>query len=39
MDFESLIKDREVKRRDFLKLTGVLGGTILLGNVGKVKYV
>jgi hypothetical protein len=36
MDFESLIKDREVKRRDFLKLTGVLGGTILLGNVGKV---
>ena len=36
MDFEDLLKGKDVKRRDFLKLTGVLGGTILLGNTGKV---
>jgi len=35
MGLDSLLKDKEVKRRDFLKLTGVLGGTILLGNTGK----
>ncbi|MGD9578983.1 MAG: TAXI family TRAP transporter solute-binding subunit [Syntrophorhabdus sp.] len=36
MDFEGLLKGKDVKRRDFLKLTGVLGGTMLLGNTGKV---
>ena len=36
MDFDSLLKDKEVKRRDFLKLTGVLGGAMLLGNTGEV---
>ena len=36
MVFEDLLKGKEVKRRDFLKLTGVLGGTMLLGNAGKV---
>jgi len=36
MDFEGLLKVKEVKRRDFLRLTGILGGTILLGNTGKV---
>jgi TRAP transporter TAXI family solute receptor len=36
MDFEGLLKGKELKRRDFLKLTGVLSGTMLLGNTGKV---
>lgn len=36
MDFEGLLKAKEIKRRDFLKLTGVLGGTMILGSSGKV---
>ena len=37
MDFDRLFeKDKELRRRDFLKLTGALGGAMLLGNTGKV---
>ena len=35
MDFDELLKDKEVRRRDVLKLTGVLGGAVLLGGAGR----
>ncbi len=35
MDFDSFLKvDRELRRRDFLKLAGAAGGAMLLGNPG-----
>jgi uncharacterized protein len=36
MDFDSLLKDKEVRRRDFLKLSSVLGRAILRGDPGNV---
>lgn len=35
MNFDDLLKDKKVRRRDVLKLTGLLGGAVLLGRAGR----